>query len=72
LLGYFLGRNLPLLDRVTQALGVGGAVVIGAFIVGLIAFWLIRRRREAQTTARAHADTPAAEEATKDTEDVVE
>lgn len=78
LLGYFLGRNLPLLDRVTQALGVGGAVAIGAFIVGLIAFWLIRRRREAQVAAQAPADKNADETADETrgaedaTEDVVE
>ncbi len=55
LLGYFLGKNLPLLDQVTQALGVGGVVVIIAFISGLVALWLIRRR-----TARATADAELA------------
>jgi len=46
LLGYFLGRNLPLLAQVTRALGIGGGVVIGAFIIALIALWFIRRRRK--------------------------
>ena len=45
LLGYFLGRNLPLLDRVVGALGIGGGIVIGGFLLALIALWVIRRRR---------------------------
>ena len=49
LLGYFLGRNLPLLDRVVRALGIGGGIVIGGGILALIALWVIRRRRARAT-----------------------
>lgn len=45
LLGYFLGRNLPLLNRALNTLGIGGVVVVVAFFGGLLALWLIRRRR---------------------------
>ena len=59
LLGYFLGRNLPLLARVTQALGIGGAVVFGAFVAGLIALWVIHRRHEARAAEENVADDVA-------------
>ena len=76
LLGYFLGRNLPLLARVTQALGIGGAVVVAAFIAGLIALWLIHRRHEAQAAEEPVTEgetEPVTEgETARETEDVAE
>lgn len=45
LLGYFLGRNLPLLNTVVRVIGVGGTVLVVAAIVGLGVFWFIRRRQ---------------------------
>ncbi len=75
LLGYFLGKNLPLLGRVLHALGIGGVVVVALAFVGLVAFWLIRRRRaRAAALQRGPAETPDAEAAdeTRATEDVTE
>jgi membrane protein DedA with SNARE-associated domain len=42
LLGYTLGHNLPLLDRVLHVLGVGGIALAVLVIVGV---WLVWRRR---------------------------
>lgn len=77
LLGYFLGRNLPLLDRVLRVLGIGGVVVAVAFVVGLVALWVIQRRRaerRALLAAASPADAEAAEapDETHMTEDVAE
>lgn len=43
LLGYFLGHNIPLLDRIVKGLGIGGVVL--AAIVIVVAFLVWRRRR---------------------------
>lgn len=74
LLGYFLGKNLPLLGRVLRALGVGGVVVAGLAIVGAVVFWLIRRRR-ARAVALQRVRAAASSEDTSEkrtTEDVTE
>ena len=63
-LGYFLGRNLPLLGSVLQALGIGGAIVIVAFIVILISGWIVQGRR---TRARVRAAPPATPESSRPT-----
>lgn len=55
LLGYFLGRNIPLLDRVTRALGLAGLLAVVAFFGGLIALWFIRRRRDVRAARAAIA-----------------
>lgn len=55
LLGYFLGRNIPLLDRVTRALGLVGLLAVVAFFGGLIALWFIRRRHDEQAARAAIA-----------------
>jgi membrane protein DedA with SNARE-associated domain len=44
-LGYVLGNNLALLGTVLKVLGTGGAIALGAFIVGAIVFWVVRRRQ---------------------------
>jgi len=60
LLGYFLGRNLPLLSRVLRALGIGGVVVAAVAVGGLVVFWLVRRRRaQAAALRRVRAEFPA-------------
>ncbi len=46
LLGYFLGRNLPLLRRVIDVLGIGGVIVVVVAVVGALVFWFIHRRRQ--------------------------
>lgn len=44
LLGYILGRNLPLLGTVLRFIGVGGTILAVIAIAGLVTFWIIRRR----------------------------
>ena len=51
LLGYFLGKNLPLLGRVLSALGIIGLLAVVIFIGVLVALWFIRRRHEQRATA---------------------
>ncbi len=68
LLGYFLGRNLPLLDRVIRALGIGGGVLLGAFVVALAVLWFIRRRR-ARLLAQSVYQRPPGDDASDDTSD---
>ncbi|HEU0028390.1 MAG TPA: DedA family protein [Ktedonobacterales bacterium] len=53
LLGYILGRNLPLLDEVLNVIGVGGTILLAAAIVGGIIFW-VARRRAARRRMAAH------------------
>lgn len=45
LLGYILGRNLPLLGTVLHILGIGGIVVLVVLAVIVVAVWVLRRRR---------------------------
>jgi membrane protein DedA with SNARE-associated domain len=45
LLGYFLGRNIPLLQRILDALGIGGIAVLAAAVVAIVALAVWRRRR---------------------------
>lgn len=45
LLGYILGRNLPLLGAVLHVLGIGGIVALVVFAVIVVAVWVVRRRR---------------------------
>jgi membrane protein DedA with SNARE-associated domain len=71
LLGYFLGRNIPLLDRVLRALGLAGLLAVVAFVGGLIVLWFIRRRRNEQAAraaiaAESHPPADAAAEAAAD------
>jgi membrane protein DedA with SNARE-associated domain len=55
LLGYILGRNLPLLNAVLNLIGVGGAILLAAAIVGAIIFWVARRRAVRRRRATAGA-----------------
>jgi membrane protein DedA with SNARE-associated domain len=64
-LGYVLGNNIPLLDRVLRALGIGGIVLLVAVVLAVIGVWWYRRRREARMIegvqgdeAQGQADTP--------------
>ncbi|HEY8324687.1 MAG TPA: DedA family protein [Ktedonobacterales bacterium] len=71
LLGYFLGRNIPLLDRVLRALGLAGLLAVVAFVGGLIVLWFIRRRRNEQAAraaiaAESHPPADAAADAAAD------
>lgn len=66
LLGYFLGRNLPLLHRALQAMGAIGLLAVVAFFGGLIALWFIHRRRERQATAAATASPETSPETSPD------
>lgn len=47
-LGYVLGYNVPLLERVLRTLGVGGIVLLVAVVLVAIGVWWYRRRREAR------------------------
>lgn len=66
MLGYTLGRHLPLLTAVLNVIGVGGTILLAAAIVGAIIFWLARRRHVARhlkeaaeaTEEQASASTP--------------
>jgi membrane protein DedA with SNARE-associated domain len=44
-LGYILGNNLPLLGRVVHTIGIVGTTLAVAFILGVIVYWRMRRRR---------------------------
>ena len=57
LLGYILGRNLPLLTTVLNVIGVGGTILLVAAIAGAIIFWIARRRRIARRLLET-AETP--------------
>jgi membrane protein DedA with SNARE-associated domain len=46
LIGYFLGRNISLLNSVVSAMGLAGAIVIALFFATLVGLWFYRRRRE--------------------------
>ncbi len=47
-LGYVLGHNIPLLERVLRTLGVGGIVLLVAVVLAAIGVWWYRRGREAR------------------------
>lgn len=47
-LGFILGRNLPLLAEVARVIGVGGAILAAVVIVGVIFFWTRQRKRQAE------------------------
>lgn len=46
LLGFILGNNIPLLERILKDLGIFGFIALGAVIVVLIGLWFFRRKRE--------------------------
>jgi membrane protein DedA with SNARE-associated domain len=45
LLGYFLGKNTALLGTVLNTIGIGGIVLLVAFVVGVVGYLLVKRRR---------------------------
>ena len=47
ILGFVLGHNLPLLNRVLTWVGTGGVIVLGLLIALAVGFW-IRHRRNAK------------------------
>lgn len=55
LLGYFLGNNLPLLNKVVRVLGVGG-IVIAVVVIAVVAI-IVWRQRQRRTR---EANDPAA------------
>lgn len=56
LLGYILGRNLPLLHKVLDVLGIGGVVLAVLAIAGA---WLVWRRRRTRVKNPSHKDGAA-------------
>jgi membrane protein DedA with SNARE-associated domain len=50
-LGYVLGNNLPLLGRVVHTLGIVGTTLAVVFVVAVIVYWRMRRRRLARASA---------------------
>jgi membrane protein DedA with SNARE-associated domain len=56
LLGYILGRNLPLLNTVLNILGTGGTILLVAAIAAAVIF-LVARRRQAARRALETANT---------------
>jgi membrane protein DedA with SNARE-associated domain len=64
LLGYTLGHNLPVLDRVLRILGVGGVVI--AILIALAAYVAWRRNRTGQRAAHDSTDGDAADDADHD------
>jgi membrane protein DedA with SNARE-associated domain len=45
ILGYVLGDNLPLLERILRDLGIAGFVILGVIVAAAIGLWVMRRRR---------------------------
>lgn len=70
LLGFFLGRNLPLLRRVIDVLGIGGVVVVAVVVVGGLVFWFIRRRRQ-EAAALREPSSPESTDSTNERRDPV-
>lgn len=66
LLGYFLGRNLPLLHRALRAMGAIGLLAIIIFFGGLIALWYLHRRRERRATTSDATPDDAPDDAPSD------
>lgn len=65
LLGFILGRNLPLLNTVVNTIGTGGTILLVAAIAAGVIFLIVRRRQAAQ---RAPDDAPPPDAATPDAE----
>ncbi|HEX6540294.1 MAG TPA: DedA family protein [Ktedonobacterales bacterium] len=53
LLGFFLGNNLPLLERILKDLGIFGFVTLGVVIAAGVGLWILRRRRQHAALRRA-------------------
>lgn len=64
LLGFILGDNIPLLQKILKDLGIFGFVVLGLIVVAIIGFWLYRRSRQRNTLRRLAAEAAAPREAT--------
>jgi membrane protein DedA with SNARE-associated domain len=45
-LGFALGNNLPLLERILRIIGVGGAVALGLVVASATGYWWWRRHRQ--------------------------
>lgn len=52
-LGYVLGHNLPLLERVLRTLGIGGIVLLVVVVLGVVGVWWYRRRMEKRMVENA-------------------
>lgn len=57
LLGYVLGNNLPLLERVVRLLGIGGIVIAGLVVAAAIVVYYRRRQRH-RSAPPARRTTP--------------
>ncbi len=64
LLGYILGNNLPLLERILKGLGIFGFVALGVIIVALVGLWYVRHRLQKESIHRlaAERNTPTTDE----------
>ncbi len=49
LLGYYLGHNLPLLNKVVRVLGIGGVVIAVIVVIAVVVIWRYRRRRRTRS-----------------------
>jgi membrane protein DedA with SNARE-associated domain len=59
LLGYFLGSNLPLLDRIVKLIGIGGIAVAVVVIIAAFILWRRRKQRTAPPSgSRANRRQP--------------
>lgn len=68
-LGYVLGHNVAQLDRALALMGGAGIAAIVLFIAGLIALWIVRRRRERAKLAAVRANVAAEAESPRSAED---
>lgn len=59
LLGYILGRNLPLLNTVVNIIGTGGTIALVAALAAAVIVWIVRRRRAASRALDATQDADA-------------
>ena len=67
-LGYLLGHNLPLLERVLRTLGIGGIVLLVAVVLAAIGVWWYRRRREARMIEDAEPSKAQSQASTSESE----
>jgi membrane protein DedA with SNARE-associated domain len=67
-LGYVLGHNLPLLERVLRTLGIGGIVLLAAVVLAAIGVWWYRRRREARMVEGAEPGEAQSQDSASESE----
>ena len=57
-LGYVLGNNVPLLERILRTLGIGGTALLVVAVLAAIGFWWYRRRREVRMAQEEQPSRP--------------